>query len=352
MTLTAVSPWEAAERLAAAPAGLRLVAQPIVDVASGGIAGYELLSRFPQHWNVSPCAVFAAAEERGMSGILTREVLRQAVALRDELPHSTFLTVNCSPGDLADPATCELLRDLDLDRMFVELTEVAWPGEEDTVFRAVDVVRASGGRIAADDVGAGYAGLLQLIRLRPELVKIDREIVRRIPNDVAANALVEMLGTLAGRLDAWIVAEGVETRVQLSSLMQLGIPLVQGYYLGRPAEPWTRIDHASELVGLMVESMNPGALIAHQRPAMPNELELGPHGEVIGIRVGMHGPVRPLVMSPTTPVADAVERAMARPDPLSRVAPIVVTDDHGEVTGVVTVESLVRAITQQGSASE
>jgi EAL domain-containing protein (putative c-di-GMP-specific phosphodiesterase class I) len=351
MTITATSSAEAAHRLAVSPAQLRLVAQPIVDVASGVVAGYELLARFPEEWDASPHDVFAAAERHGISGTITREVLRQAVVLRDRLPARTFLTVNCSPTDLADPQTCAVLAELDLSRMFIELTEVAWPGEEESVLRAVDLVRAHGGRIAADDVGAGYAGLLQLIRVRPDLVKVDRSIVRRIPDDVAAGALIEMLGALAGRLDAWLVAEGVETQCQLSSLVQMGVPLLQGYYFGRPAVPWAALENAEELGQLLRGTPSPSDLVAHQRLAMPDELILGSRGEVMGIRVGPDGLVRPLTMAPDTSVAEALERAMARPDALSRIAPIVVTDDHGRPLGVVPVERLVRAISHPDIAA-
>jgi EAL domain-containing protein (putative c-di-GMP-specific phosphodiesterase class I) len=355
MTITAASPTsptEVAQRLAQEPSLLRMVAQPIVDVASGVVAGYELLARFPEEWEAMPFEVFAAAERLGISGILTREVLRQAVLLRDGLPARTFLTLNCSPSDLADPETCEYLAELDLSRMFVELTEAAWPGEEESLLRAVDLVREHGGRIAADDVGAGYAGLLQLVRLRPELVKVDRSIVRRIPSDVAAAALVEMLGALAGRLDAWLVAEGVETQSQLSAFVQMGLPLVQGFYFGRPATPWASIEHADELSSMLADSPVPSSLMAHQRLPMPDELVLGEHSEVRAIRVGQSGTVRPLMMAPSTTVVEALERAMARPDALSRIAPIVVTDDHGRATGVVPVERLVRAVARDDDGTE
>lgn len=351
MTIAALSPAEVSHRLAAMPSQLCLFGQPIVDVASGVIAGYELLARFPAEWGAAPHEVFAAAEQQGTSGVLTREVIRQAVELRDRLPARTFLTLNCSPSDLADPQTCEYLTDLDLERMFIELTEAAWPGEEESVLRAVDLVRAHGGRIASDDVGAGYAGLLQLVRLRPELVKVDRAIARRIPNDVAAGALIEMLGGLAGRLDAWLVVEGVETQNQLQAFAQMEVPLLQGYYFGRPALPWAEIENAEELGRIMPGSVAPDTVVAHQRLAMPDELMLGSSGEVVAVRVGEEGLVRPLTMAPSTPVVDALQRAMARQDALSRIAPIIVTDDHGRATGVVPVEHLVRAVARVGEAT-
>jgi EAL domain-containing protein (putative c-di-GMP-specific phosphodiesterase class I) len=342
----ALTPLEAALALARSPEDLRLVAQPLVDTASGEIAGFELLARFPRAWGVLPQDVFEAAEAHGLSPALTCHVLEQATRLRDQLPARTFLTVNCSPSDLVDPAVRLLVQRLDLSRMFVELTESAWPTDEQTVLEAADEVRARGGRIAADDVGAGYSGLLQLIRLRPDMVKIDRDIVRRIDVDSAAAALVAMLGELAGRLDAWIVVEGVETEAQLAAAVRLGVPLVQGYYFSLPEEPWTGISGVATVRRLSGEyGDGDGEQVATlQRPARLDELVLDDTGHPVGIRVEGLGVVRPLTMSLATPVVDAARRVMLRTRPAERIAPVVVTDEGGAPVGVVPVELLVERL--------
>lgn len=325
---------------------LRLHAQPLVDTETGEVAGYEVLSRFPAEWDLGPDEVFEAAEELGVSARLTTTVLRRAIDLRDQLPPRTFLSVNCSPVDLADEGVRLLLADADLRRMFVELTESEWPESEWAVLEAARIIRDRGGRIAADDVGAGYAGLLQLVRLRPEMVKVDKAIVQRVHSDVAVRALISMLGELVGTLDGWLVAEGVESWEQLEQLVQLGVPLAQGYLLARPDEPWPGHSLRQRVRRLHARGGFPEHLIAHQRAPRPGEVVLD--GDVpVGVRVtnadGNTTLVRPLTMSPATPVADALRRAMTRQAPGERLAPLVLTDATGCLVGVVSVERLVEA---------
>lgn len=339
---------EAARAVAACDELLRLHAQPLVDTDTGAVAGYEVLSRFPAEWGVGPQDVFEAAERLGISARLTVAVLRRALSLRDHLPPRTFLTVNCSPSDLTDPQVGRLLAEADLRRVFVELTETAWPDDEHAVLDAARVIRERGGRIAADDVGAGYAGLLQLVRLRPEMVKVDRAIVQRVDSDVAVSALISMLGELVGALDGWLVAEGVETQEQLEQLVRLGVPIAQGYLLGRPGEPWPDSSAGEQLRMLAARADFPEHLVAYHRAARPDEVALDADAVPVGVRVinpdGSEAFVRPLVMSPSTTVTDALRRAMARPTSAERLAPLLLTDATGRLVGVVPVEHLVEAV--------
>jgi EAL domain-containing protein (putative c-di-GMP-specific phosphodiesterase class I) len=94
--------------------------------------------------------------------------------------------------------------------------------------------RAQGVRIAADDTGAGYSGLQHLLRLRPNVVKLDIALTRHIDEDPARRALASALVTFADEIGAALVAEGVETVGELRALRALGIAAAQGYLLGRP----------------------------------------------------------------------------------------------------------------------
>lgn len=208
-----------------------LVAQPIIDLSRGSVVGYEMLSRFPQG---RPDAWFAAAAAHGMSAQLDARVMRRALALRAELPPNTFLTVNVEPHDLLDPAVQAVVTgEHDLSRLVVELTEHA---RVDLAGLAGPLrqLRDRGAVIAADDVGAGYAGLQALLALRPQIVKIDRSLVDGIDEDPAKQAVVRMLGELSSTMDAWVLAEGIERPEELVELLRLGVPLAQGYLLGRP----------------------------------------------------------------------------------------------------------------------
>ncbi|MEP4651984.1 MAG: EAL domain-containing protein [Ilumatobacter sp.] len=105
----------------------------------------------------------------------------------------------------------------------------------------VNMLRRSGALIAIDDAGAGHSGLQQILQLRPSIVKLDRSIIEGVDRDESKVAMVEMLGVFANRVDAWLLAEGVETGAEARRLFDLGVPLVQGYFFGRPSDPWSPI---------------------------------------------------------------------------------------------------------------
>jgi EAL domain-containing protein len=96
--------------------------------------------------------------------------------------------------------------------------------------------------VAIDDAGAGYSGLRQVIELRPDFVKLDRSLVDGIDRDEVKRALAELLGAFASRIDAWLLAEGVEYDGELATIVQLGIPLAQGWLLGRGGPEMTPLN--------------------------------------------------------------------------------------------------------------
>lgn len=95
-----------------------------------------------------------------------------------------------------------------------------------------------------DDVGSGYAGLRQLTRTRPDFVKLDRSLVTHIDDDPVKIALTELVRGIASRVNGWVIAEGVERLDELTALVAMGVPLGQGYLLGRPARQWQELDPA------------------------------------------------------------------------------------------------------------
>ena len=108
----------------------------------------------------------------------------------------------------------------------------------------LDRLRGAGALISLDDAGSGYAGLTpHAATSGPAFIKLDRALISGVDRNESKQALVEMMGTLGGRLDAWLVGEGVETRAELDTLVRLGVPLLQGYHLARPGpglgDRWT-----------------------------------------------------------------------------------------------------------------
>ena len=131
----------------------------------------------------------------------------------------------------------------------IEVTEqqaiVDLPG----VQLALDEFRRRGAQIALDDAGVGYAGLQELMRLRPDIIKLDRSLIRHLPEDPAKVALVESLVRFAHRTGAAVCAEGIETQDELVVLADLDVTYGQGYVIARPAPPWVQAD--GEMVDLL-----------------------------------------------------------------------------------------------------
>ena len=236
--------WAAAlAEVLADPARPALVFQPIVDLRRGVVAGYEALSRFGAKVACGPDRWFAAADELGLGARLEARVVRAALAARAALPADCFLTVNVSPHLLTDPELADVLLSAgDLSRVVLELTEHVPVDDHERLGGLLDRLRAAGAAIALDDAGSGYSGLEQLALLRPQLVKLDRALVDHADRDEAKLALAELLGAYAGRLDAWLLVEGVEREEELEAFVRMGVPLAQGYLLARPGPGFAGLD--------------------------------------------------------------------------------------------------------------
>ncbi|WP_018504507.1 EAL domain-containing protein [Parafrankia discariae] len=232
------------DRILADPDAPALVFQPIVDLRRGVTAGYEALARFGPDPRDAPHLVFGEADRRGCAAELEARVLRRALAARDHLPERCFLAVNVFPHLLSSPEVAAVWRGADLSRIVLELNE-AVDIERATGLRATSQeLRDHGAFLAMDDVGSGYAGLRQLTHIRPDFVKLDASLVANIDDDQVKIALTELVGGFASRLNGWVIAEGVERVQELTMLVALGVPLGQGYLLGRPAARWQELDPA------------------------------------------------------------------------------------------------------------
>ena len=120
----------------------------------------------------------------------------------------------------------------------IEITEDALIEDDARMQAAIAPLVDRGVRFAVDDMGAGYSGLRQIISLRPTYLKLDRRLVQGIDADPERAAMVAAMLGYAQSTGGYLVAEGVETAEELATLVDLGVPLVQGYYLGRPGVPW------------------------------------------------------------------------------------------------------------------
>jgi diguanylate cyclase len=227
--------------------GLKMVTQPIVDLRTQTIHAYEALARFVQGGPESPLHWFSLAEEFGERDELERACLREALALFATRPSGTLLSVNLSAPVLLDRRTLQMLEQpTDLTGLIIEVTEEVLVQSDAQLQAAIAPLLERGACLAVDDMGAGYSGLRQITSVHPSYLKLDRSLVSGIDQDDDRGALVKALVGYADHVGSLLVAEGIETLAELQALVELGVPLAQGFYLGRPAEPWPALGPAAE----------------------------------------------------------------------------------------------------------
>lgn len=358
--------WESLLASACRGEGLATAYQPIVDTARGTVVGYEALARFPGYAEKNPEVWFEAARGHGRAADLEAAALRTALRARAALPANCFLTLNVSPELLASENVRRVWRaEGRLDGLVVELTEQTPIESYVGLEPDLNQLRAAGALIAVDDAGAGYAGLRHLLSLRPSMIKIDRALIQDVDRDEAKRALIEMMGAFASRVDAWILAEGVERAEELDALVSLGVPLVQGYYLARPAPPWAGIDldlahrlashrpaaHKTT-VRDVVEPATTSASVAQAAdafagdPALDAVVLLGEHLRPVAVLdagASALGVVSPgMRVNLDTPLHQALGRSMTRPKQ-QRFDPLLVTDNAGRFAGLARMERMIVA---------
>jgi diguanylate cyclase (GGDEF)-like protein len=231
------------EALLQGPQPVTPVFQPIVDLRSGRIVGYEALARFPAQDARTPDAFFNQAARCGLGPQL--EAVAVAAALKaPDRPSGTYLSLNLTPSAISSSLVHANLP-ADLSDVVVEVTEHELAPEDGALEAGLAELRGRGARIAIDDAGAGYAGLQQVMRVQPDLIKLDRSLVQAVDRDSARAALIEFFVVFAKRIEAAVCCEGIETPDELAALAKLGVGLGQGYLLGRPAAPWAPIAPAA-----------------------------------------------------------------------------------------------------------
>jgi EAL domain-containing protein (putative c-di-GMP-specific phosphodiesterase class I) len=224
-----------------------VVLQPIIDLKTGRLAGCEALARFPGSPHRPPDAWFAEAEGVGLGAELQLLALRTALHNLSDLPAQCYLAVNLSPDVAVRPEARHLLETVDANRIVVELTEHNQVQDYPALITALEVIRTRGTRLAIDDTGAGFAGFAHILRLAPDLIKLDRMLTTGVDSDPARQALAGALVSFATATRAKVVAEGIETQAELDTLHCLGIHYGQGYLLGRPGSVSDLLDSRAQL---------------------------------------------------------------------------------------------------------
>lgn len=359
----------------------RLVFQPIVDLQRGLIVGYEALARFDGPPSASPDRWFSAAARLGVAPQLEARVLCAARAALPALPPNCFLTVNVSPHVLCTPAVeAALEAPGSLSPLVLELTEQFEVADTEGVRRALDRYRSRGLLVALDDAGDGYAGLGRLLSLRPQLVKLDRSLTNAADRDEAQRALAQTVGSLASRLDAWLLVEGIERPRQLEAYVRLGVPLGQGNLLGAAGPRWPTLDPAvaqliratalrrststDEVLRLIerapvissASAAAGGADLFLDEPDADVAVVIDDADRPVGLLARddalARRPFNPVIQraSPASGVAELAVRSMTRSLP-TRYDPSVCCDETGRYLGIVRVERLVEQLAQRAVPS-
>ena len=207
------------------------VFQPVVELDTLQVVGWEALSRFPGQ-TLSPAQWFSAAAAIGQTAALERSAIRAAVDAFDS-PEG-FLALNASEETIVSSEFSALFVDVPLARVVIEITEHHAIADYPRLHAALTELRQGGARVAVDDAGAGYSTFQHILVLEPDLIKLDISLIRSIDRDHRRQALASAIASFAAKTDSRVIAEGIETAEELACLRRLDIHLGQGYHLGRP----------------------------------------------------------------------------------------------------------------------
>ena len=233
---------EKALRRAIANGDLEAHFQPIVDIATGRLSGFESLARWtdPHLGPVSPAEFVTIAERTGLIEPLTYALLASSARAAKSWPAHIKLNFNLSAKLLTSPQTGLRMiavlgkHGLHPSRLEIEITETAMMQDLDLAMCTVNDLKAAGASLALDDFGTGFSSLGQIRDLPLDKVKIDKSFVDEICTDKKIYNIVRSIISLCSSLDLICVAEGIESECQLARLEQAGCHRAQGYLFSRP----------------------------------------------------------------------------------------------------------------------
>jgi EAL domain-containing protein (putative c-di-GMP-specific phosphodiesterase class I)/AmiR/NasT family two-component response regulator len=213
---------------------ITLTFQPVVELGTHAVVGYEALATIAQPHERGSAGWFQDAFQVGLGTELEWLAVTQTLPFLELLPADTFLALSMSPATILHLQTDVLCRPGLYPQIVVELTEHVPTEDYSALHDALRDIRAQGARLAAYDLGSGYAGFRHLIALQPDIIKLDKSLVTGIHNDRSSRSLARALVGFASEVGTVVLAEGVEDATDLAELRDLGVHWGQGGYLGRP----------------------------------------------------------------------------------------------------------------------
>lgn len=216
--------------------------QPIVDVKAGSVVAYEALARGPKGEPASSVLDHTLHNNRYSIDQRCREKAIAVSASLGILSTRADLCINFYPNAVYQPKQC-LMRTFNaarsvgfpLNRVIFEITEVEEVRDHGHLRNIMTEYRSHGLRVAIDDFGAGHSGLALLSAFQPDLIKLDRALVREIDQRPASRAIVRSIIQVCRDLSIEMIAEGIEREAEMQTLCELGIFTMQGYWFSRPA---------------------------------------------------------------------------------------------------------------------
>ena len=244
--------------------------EPQVDLATGEVTGFEVLARWnhPLSGIIAPANFIQVAEENGLIGRLSDQVVAKALRAAAGWDPSISLSINISPTQLTDTWLAQKIVRLltetgfPAERLVVEITESSLFADLELARAIVTSLKAQGIRLALDDFGTGFSSLSHLRALPFDIIKIDRSFVATLTRDRESAAIVRAVTTLAQAIDVPVTVEGIEDAATYEAVLAIGCAKGQGWYFGKPmsaADAFHLIRHGSQ-AGQPVETGHAAAL--------------------------------------------------------------------------------------------
>jgi len=217
--------------------------QPIIDVGTGEVFGYEALARGPRGTIFeTPKAMFGYSDRMRISSLLDSVCRRRALDAARGMESGKKLFLNSLPASLLDPRFADdpgedlrLGGRPDPGNVVLEITERTGIDDFEVFGRRLERLRERGFQVAIDDVGTGYSSLQTISEVRPEFLKIDLSLVQGIHENLIKQEIVSSILQIGERIGARVIAEGIESEEEFETVKDFGVRLGQGFFFGVPA---------------------------------------------------------------------------------------------------------------------
>jgi len=209
--------------------------QPIFNLITNKLSGYEALSRFFIEPYKTPDIWFKEASELCLGESLEMLAIKNTLSCMHKFNDAPYIAINTSPEHILTGALAKTLQHADCSRIILEVTEHSPILDYQAMRDALKPLRDRGVKLAIDDVGAGFSSFQHILELEADIIKLDISLTQNINKDRRKFLLAKALCGFAKAINCSIVAEGIETQEEITALRKLGVDNAQGYFIGRPA---------------------------------------------------------------------------------------------------------------------